>query len=67
MHTSWLPKKPAATRSAQGRDKVQTCYSHQGNNDTFILGENFKSLEADYSNHLASPLVASHGEISLSL
>ena len=26
--------------------------------------ESFKSLEADYSNHLASPLVASGGEIS---
>ena len=26
--------------------------------------ESFKSLEADYSNHLASPLVASCGEIS---
>ena len=64
MHTSWLPEKPAATRSAQGRDKVQTCYSHQGNNDTFILGENIKSLEADYSNRLARSLVASCEEIS---
>ena len=27
--------------------------------------ESFKSLEADYSNHLASPLVASGGEIFL--
>ena len=26
--------------------------------------ESFKSLEADYNNHLASPLVASCGEIS---
>ena len=26
--------------------------------------ESFKSLEADYSNHLASPLVASFGETS---
>ena len=30
---------PAAARSAQGHDKVQTCYSHQGNNDTRIFGE----------------------------
>src|SRR6185312_7351269 len=41
-HTSWLPRKPAAARSARGRDKVQTCYSHQGNNDTRILGEKFQ-------------------------
>ena len=27
-HTSWLPGKPATARSARGRDKVQTCYSH---------------------------------------
>ena len=31
----------------------------------FVFWEKcFKSLEADYSNHLASPLVASCGEIS---
>ena len=41
-HTSWLPEKPAAARSARGHDKVQTCYSHQGNNDTRILGEKFQ-------------------------
>ena len=35
-HTSWLPEKPAAARSARGRDKVQTYYSHQGNNGTRI-------------------------------
>ena len=28
MHTSWFLEKPAAARSARGRDKVQTCYSH---------------------------------------
>ena len=55
---------PAAARLARGRDKVQTCYSHLGNNDTRILGKSFRSMEADYSNHLASPLVASCGEIS---
>ena len=44
-HSSWLPKKPAAARSARGRDKVQTCYSHQGNNDTCILGEKFQEYE----------------------
>ena len=27
-HTSWLPEKPAAARSARGRDKVQTYYFH---------------------------------------
>ena len=42
MHTSWLLEKPAAARLAQGRDKVQICYSHQGNNDTRILGEKFQ-------------------------
>ena len=44
MHTSWLPEKPAAARLARGRDKVQTCYSHQGNNDTRILGEKFQEF-----------------------
>ena len=28
--------------------------------------KSFKSMEADYSNHLASPLVASYGETPLS-
>jgi len=41
-HTSWLPEKSTIARSAWGRDKVQTCYSHQGNNDTRILGEKFQ-------------------------
>ena len=43
-HTSWLPEKPVAAKSARGRDKVQTCYSHQGNNDTRILGEKFQEF-----------------------
>ena len=42
MHTSWLPEKSAAARSARSHDKVQTCYFHQGNNDTRILGEKFQ-------------------------
>ena len=64
-HTSWLPGTLAVARSARACDKVQTCYSHQGNNDTRILGEkSFKSMEANYSNLLASPLVASSGETS---
>ena len=46
MHTSWLFEKPAAARSARGYDKVQTCYSHQGNNDTRILGEKFQQFLA---------------------
>ena len=33
---------PAAARSARGRDKEQTCYSHLGDNDTRILGEKFQ-------------------------
>src|SRR6185437_10992444 len=40
-HTFWLFERPAAVRSARGHEKVQTCYSHQGNNDTHILGEKF--------------------------
>ena len=63
-HTSWLPEKPAAARSARGRDKVQTCYSHQGNNDTRILGEKFQEFGGNYSNRLARSRVASCGEIS---
>ena len=43
-HISWLPEKPAKVRSAQGRDKVQTCYSHQRNNDTRILEEKFQEF-----------------------
>ena len=42
MCTSWLPGKPAAARSARGHDKVQTCYSHQGNNHTCTLEEKFQ-------------------------
>ena len=38
---SATPEKPATARSARGPDKVQTCYSHEGNNDTRILGEKF--------------------------
>jgi hypothetical protein len=43
-HTSWLPEKPAAARSARGHDKVQTCYSHQGNIDTCTLGGMFQEF-----------------------
>ena len=40
---SWSFKSTsAAAWSARSLDKVQTCYSHQGNNDTHILGEKFQ-------------------------
>ena len=57
MHTSWLPEKHATARSARGRDKVQTCYSHQGNNDTRIstwriFMEEKSSIILDIMNHL---------------
>ena len=65
-HTSWLPEKPAAARSARGHDKVQTCYSIKGIIILVLWEKSFKSMEVDYSNHLASPLVASCREISLS-
>ena len=39
MHTSWLPEKHAAARSARGRDKVQTYYSYFGNKDIRIQGD----------------------------
>ena len=45
-HNDWISwsflSTPTAARSARGHDKVQTCYSHQGNNDTRILGEKFQ-------------------------
>ena len=44
MHTSWLPGKPAADKSARDYDKVQTCYSHSGNNDICIQGDKLQEV-----------------------
>ena len=66
MHTSWLPEKHAAARSARGRDKVQLIIPISGIK-IFVFREiSYKSMEVDYSNHLAGPLVAFCREISLS-
>ena len=49
---------------SEAMTKYKLVISTKGIMILVLWEESFKSLEADYSNHLASPLVASCGEIS---
>ena len=49
---------------SEAMTKYKLVISTKGIMILVLWEENFKSLEADYSNHLTSPLIASGGEIS---
>ena len=49
---------------SEAMTKYKLVISTKGIMILVLWEESFKSLEADYSNHLASPLVASSGETS---
>ena len=65
-HTSWLPESMLQLDGPEAVTKYKLIIPISGIK-IFVFREiSYKSMEADYSNHLASPLVASCSEISLS-
>ena len=63
-HTSCLPEKLVAARSPEAVTKYKLAIPIKGIMILVFWEKSFKSMEADYSNRLASPLVASSGETS---
>ena len=67
-HTSWLPERSLLQLDLpEAVTKCKLVIPIKGINILVFWEKSFNSMEADYNNYLASPLIASCREISPSL